>query len=266
MTGAVNEAAGWCALVHFHLCFNLVRAHGRSPRAGPTYLSSCSRPVDERRDRAGQAGVMSVMACATMAAGLPGGPAAARIGRDRSRRRIALCEPPRRRSCSSARWRSDFWRRPRTSVWPTRRSCLRNGLGDRPVQRGSSTPGSASACPSGWQPRTGGSFSAAPLACFPSGLRPTLGAALGYIACSMIALQFLGVVFLTIGATARLRSGASDHRERRSACPRMARPCPVWRFRRRPAVGDDPILRREMYTTRGNGLLKAAGCSATSAY
>ena len=34
---------------------------------------------------------------------------------------------------------------------------------------------------------------------------------------------------------------------------------PVWRFRPRPPVGDDPILWREMYTTRGNGLLKAVG-------
>ena len=84
-------------------------------------------------------------------------------------------------------------------------------------------------------------------------------AQLGHVVGRMIALQLLGAVFLTIGAIARLRSAhcaivSADQ----SARGRQGRR-PVWRLRRRPPVGDDPILWREMYTTRGNGLMKAAG-------
>ena len=82
---------------------------------------------------------------------------------------------------------------------------------------------------------------------------------LSYIVGRMIALQLLGVVFLTIAAIVRLRSAhrtivSGDQRAR--GWPGRG---PVWRFRRRPPVGDDPILWREMYTTRGNGLWKAVG-------
>jgi ABC-type Na+ efflux pump permease subunit/dienelactone hydrolase len=75
----------------------------------------------------------------------------------------------------------------------------------------------------------------------------------------MIVLQLLGAVFLTVGAIARLRS---VHRTMASGDQRARgrqRRRPIWRFRRRPPVGDDPILWREMYTTRGNGTMKAAG-------
>jgi ABC-type Na+ efflux pump permease subunit len=75
----------------------------------------------------------------------------------------------------------------------------------------------------------------------------------------MIVLQLLGTVFLTVGAIARLRSVhrtmASGDQSVRGRQGRR----PIWRLRRRPPVGDDPILWREMYTTHGNGKMKAAG-------
>ena len=81
----------------------------------------------------------------------------------------------------------------------------------------------------------------------------------------MIALQLLGATFLTNAAIARLRSAhrtivSGDQRAQARQAQR-----PVWRFRRRPPVGNDPILWREMYTTRGNGLMKLPACSSTSA-
>jgi hypothetical protein len=84
-------------------------------------------------------------------------------------------------------------------------------------------------------------------------------AQLSHIVGRMIALQLLGAGFLTMGASARLRSAhriivSGDQRARGRQGGR-----PVWRFRRRPSVGDDPILWRELYTTRGNGLMKAVG-------
>jgi ABC-type Na+ efflux pump permease subunit len=82
---------------------------------------------------------------------------------------------------------------------------------------------------------------------------------LRHIVGRMIALQLLGAGLLTIGAVARLRSahrgivsGEKGVRIRQGARP-------VWRFRRRPPVGDDPILWREMHTTRRSGLIKAVG-------
>ncbi|MFI5461163.1 MAG: ABC transporter permease [Isosphaerales bacterium] len=84
-------------------------------------------------------------------------------------------------------------------------------------------------------------------------------AKLSVIAGRMIALQLLGAVFLTIGAIARLRSAhrtfaSGDQHFRGRQAPR-----PVPWFRRRPPVGDDPILWREKYTTRGNSVLKSLG-------
>ncbi len=74
----------------------------------------------------------------------------------------------------------------------------------------------------------------------------------------MIALQFLGAGFLTIGAIARLRSAQRTiaSGEKRALGRRGQRF--VWRIRQRPPVGDDPILWREMHTTRGSGSMKAA--------
>jgi len=75
----------------------------------------------------------------------------------------------------------------------------------------------------------------------------------------MIALQSLGAVLLTIGAIARLRSAHRALASRNQGAPDAQERCPVWRFWRRPPVGDNPILWREMYTSRGSGLMKAVG-------
>jgi hypothetical protein len=78
-------------------------------------------------------------------------------------------------------------------------------------------------------------------------------AALSYIVGRMIALQLIGAACLTFAAIARLRSAhraivVGDQRAR----GRYGR-----RSRRRPPVGDDAILWREMYTTRSNALIIA---------
>jgi ABC-type Na+ efflux pump permease subunit len=82
--------------------------------------------------------------------------------------------------------------------------------------------------------------------------------ALCYIIGRMIALQLVGAALLTIGATARLRTaqrafGSGDQGVR---SPQILRPV---RLPRRPLVGDDPILWREINTTRSTGLMKATG-------
>ena len=82
---------------------------------------------------------------------------------------------------------------------------------------------------------------------------------LTYALAWMCGLQVVSGVLLLIGSMARLRSAFRAHaggdvRERERARKR-----PVWRLRPRPAVGDDPILWREMYTTSANGFMKAIG-------
>ncbi len=82
---------------------------------------------------------------------------------------------------------------------------------------------------------------------------------LTYALAWMCGLQVASGVLLLIVSVARLRSAfraqvSGDVRERKRARKR-----PVWRFRPRPAVGDDPILWREMYTTTVNGFMKAIG-------
>jgi hypothetical protein len=72
-------------------------------------------------------------------------------------------------------------------------------------------------------------------------------------------LQIGGGVLLLAGSTARLRPAYRAQVSGEQRALRLARRRPVWRLRPRPAVGDDPILWREMYTTRGNGLMKAIG-------
>jgi hypothetical protein len=75
----------------------------------------------------------------------------------------------------------------------------------------------------------------------------------------MAELQLLGGTILLVGCVWRLRSAyranVSDETRARS----LARKGPVWRLRPRPAVGDDPILWREMYTARDGGFAKAVG-------
>ena len=64
----------------------------------------------------------------------------------------------------------------------------------------------------------------------------------------MCGLQ-VGGVLLLIGSMARLRSAFRAKCQRRSPGASTGGSRPVWRLRPRPAVGDDPILWREMYTT-----------------
>jgi hypothetical protein len=73
----------------------------------------------------------------------------------------------------------------------------------------------------------------------------------------MMALQVAGTAILTALAILRLRPAhraiaGFDRQARRKARRRL-----VWRLRPRPPVGDEPILWREMYTSRESGLIKA---------
>jgi ABC-2 family transporter protein len=75
----------------------------------------------------------------------------------------------------------------------------------------------------------------------------------------MSGLQMVGGVLLLVGSMIRLRpayrANVSDETRARSLVGKG----PVWRLRPRPAVGDDPILWREMYTSRDRGLAKGIG-------
>jgi ABC-type transport system involved in multi-copper enzyme maturation permease subunit len=77
-----------------------------------------------------------------------------------------------------------------------------------------------------------------------------------YLVGRMIALQLAGAAILTTATILRLRpaSRALSSLDRQAA--RLSRRRPVWRLQSRPPVGDDPILWREMHTSRINGLLK----------
>jgi ABC-type Na+ efflux pump permease subunit len=75
----------------------------------------------------------------------------------------------------------------------------------------------------------------------------------------MIGLQAAGGVVLVIWAIARLRSAYRVNLGGDGTRLERLGQRPVWRFRPRPAVGDDPILWREMYTTRAKGWEKAFG-------
>jgi ABC-type Na+ efflux pump permease subunit len=75
----------------------------------------------------------------------------------------------------------------------------------------------------------------------------------------MSGLQLAGGVFLILWAVARLRWAyrVNVGSESKSLLARLVRP--GWRWRPKPAVGDDPILWREMYTSRTGLLGKAIG-------
>jgi ABC-type transport system involved in multi-copper enzyme maturation permease subunit len=75
----------------------------------------------------------------------------------------------------------------------------------------------------------------------------------------MIGLQAIGGVLLLIWSIARLRSAYRVGAGGDGRVLGRVRRRPVWRFRPRPAVGDDPILWKEMYTTRASGLAKVFG-------
>jgi hypothetical protein len=72
-------------------------------------------------------------------------------------------------------------------------------------------------------------------------------------------LQVGGTVLFLVGSMARLRFAYRANVSGEGRARGRVRLRPVWRFRPRPAVGDDPILWREMHTARGNLLLNAVG-------
>jgi ABC-type Na+ efflux pump permease subunit len=87
----------------------------------------------------------------------------------------------------------------------------------------------------------------------------TLSSGLLYAVAWMSGLQIAGGALLVIWAIARLRwayrVNVSD--DSQSVAARLIRP--GWRWRPKPAVGDDPILWREMHTARAGLLGKAFG-------
>ncbi len=76
--------------------------------------------------------------------------------------------------------------------------------------------------------------------------------ALAYHVGWMIAMQTIGTCAFLAVAIKRLRSAYRTKLDGADECRRHA----VWRFRPRPPVGDDPILWRAMYTSRGTGFDK----------
>ena len=72
----------------------------------------------------------------------------------------------------------------------------------------------------------------------------------------MCGLQFVGGLVFLLAAIVQLRSAfrAQVSDEARGIVRRFF--FPPWRYRRRPAVGDDPILWRERYTCRPRGLAR----------
>ena len=75
----------------------------------------------------------------------------------------------------------------------------------------------------------------------------------------MCGLQLVGGVLFLVGSMVRLRSAYRANVSDETRVRRLSRKGPVWRLRARPAVGDDPILWKEMYTSRNSGLDKAIG-------
>jgi ABC-type transport system involved in multi-copper enzyme maturation permease subunit len=78
-------------------------------------------------------------------------------------------------------------------------------------------------------------------------------------------LQMAVGIILLSGTVARLRSGYRVNLGGDGLALGAARKRPYWRFRPRPAVGDDPILWREIYTSRGGILGKLFGLLCVSA-
>jgi hypothetical protein len=75
----------------------------------------------------------------------------------------------------------------------------------------------------------------------------------------MSALQLGGGIVLILGAIARLRSAFRVNMGGDGAGLAGKLHFPVWRFRPRPPVSDDPIFWRERYTTTGNLIAQLAG-------
>ena len=96
-----------------------------------------------------------------------------------------------------------------------------------------------------------------PLFKIAGGVTPSSG--LLYAVAWMSGLQIAGGALLVIWAIARLRSAyrVNVSGDSQSVAARLTRP--GWRWRPKPAVGDDPILWREMHTARAGLLGKAVG-------
>jgi ABC-type transport system involved in multi-copper enzyme maturation permease subunit len=264
MTRAVNEAAGWCALVHFAI-FNSILVRGAwsitKERDRRTLEFLLATPMTNAEIVLGKLASCLVMVCTTMAAGLPVVLLLHVLG-GIDLRLIALCYASAASSIlfltSLAIWISADAPDIRLAYAAFVLGTLAWVVGPFSVwvflpRFGIRMPEWVAAT-NRWLVLSSPISVAFLLA---TGLNSWVQ--LGYVVGRMITLQLLGVVCLTIAAIARLRSAhrtiVSGDRRARGLQGRG----PVWRFRRRPPVGDDPILWREMYTTRGNGLLKAVG-------
>ena len=75
----------------------------------------------------------------------------------------------------------------------------------------------------------------------------------------MAELQLIGTVCLLLAAILRLRSAYRATLSDEARVRKLTGRGPVWRLWKRPRVGDDPILWREMYTSRETGFGKALG-------
>ncbi len=80
----------------------------------------------------------------------------------------------------------------------------------------------------------------------------------------MSGLQVAGGALLIVWAIARLRSAYRRNigGDSQSVAARLTRP--GWRWRPKPAVGDDPILWREMNLARGGLLVNVLGLVITA--
>jgi ABC-type transport system involved in multi-copper enzyme maturation permease subunit len=264
MTRGVNDAARWCALVHFAI-FGSILVRGAwsiaKERDRRTLEFLLATPLTNAEIVLGKLASCVVMVCATMAAGLPVILLLHVLG-GIDLRLIALCYASAASSIlllsSLAIWISAEAPDMRLAYAAFLLGTLAWAVG--PFSMAFILPRFGIHMPE-WVAATNGwlVLSSPIIVAFHLATGLNSWVPLSYVVVRMIALQFLGVVFFTIGAIARLRSAhrtivSGDQRARR--WPGRG---PIWRFRRRPPVGDDPILWREMYTTRGNGLMKAAG-------
>ena len=264
MAGGVNAAAGWCALFHFGVFASILVRGAWSiakERDRGTLEFLLATPMTNAEIVLGKLASCVVMVCTTMAAGLPVVLLLHVLG-GIDLRLIALCYASAASSIlflsSLAIWISAEAPGIRlayaafllgTLAWvvgPFGAWVFIPRLGIRVPEWVAAT--------NGWLVLSSPISVAFLLA---TGLNSRVQ--LSYVVGRMIALQLLGVVFLTIAAIARLRSAHRAFANGDQRAGRWPGRGMVWRFRRRPPVGDDPILWREMYTTRGNGLLKAVG-------
>jgi ABC-type transport system involved in multi-copper enzyme maturation permease subunit len=88
--------------------------------------------------------------------------------------------------------------------------------------------------------------------------------ALLYAVAWMSGLQLAAGLILLSGAILRLRLGYRINLGGDGHALGAARKRPFWRWRPRPAVGDDPILWREMYTSRAGILMRCFGVVCVS--